>query len=493
MEKSSSSKMTVSTASGEASNVSSPGNQMPEDPFITHLLTKKRRNQPGTPDPEAEVIALSPKALLATNRFVCEICGKGFQRDQNLQMHRRGHNLPWKLRQRTTKEIRKRVYVCPELSCVHHDPRRALGDLTGIKKHFCRKHGEKKLKCERCSKKYAVQCDWKAHMKTCGSKEYKCDCGTVFARRDSFVTHRAFCAALAQESAKVQTQSLGVMRSSEENNLNNGGLNSPAAIVTASCSPISPSLSNQCSELPKDATGLTQPTTGTATGCSGSSFRSNGNGASGSMLAPLSGVHPYSPQSQTAFSDLIAAMTSSDRPTTFASSLTMVEPSPSLSLSSLYPFPSITTPLFPSPGHDSRHHAPPPQPAISATALLQKAAQMGTPASCASLFSGLDLRRTASSSSQRDNTAEGSTQWNNYSHGVVKPESCCGSARDGLSSDDGFGVSGPLVGGSSRILFGTKPTTLDLLGLGIGPSNASTSGLSALLSSMHHGLDVVDP
>ncbi|OMP03316.1 Zinc finger, C2H2-like protein [Corchorus olitorius] len=166
--------------------------------------TKKKRNLPGTPDPNAEVIALSPKTLLATNRFVCEICNKGFQRDQNLQLHRRGHNLPWKLRQRTSTEIRKRVYVCPEPSCVHHNPARALGDLTGIKKHFCRKHGEKKWKCDKCSKKYAVQSDWKAHSKTCGTKEYKCDCGTIFSRRDSFITHRAFCDALTEENKANQ-------------------------------------------------------------------------------------------------------------------------------------------------------------------------------------------------------------------------------------------------------------------------------------------------
>lgn len=134
-------------------------------------------------DPDAEVIALSPKTLMATNRFVCEICSKGFQRDQNLQLHRRGHNLPWKLKQRANKEvIRKKVYVCPETSCVHHDPSRALGDLTGIKKHFCRKHGEKKWKCDKCSKRYAVQSDWKAHSKTCGTREYRCDCGTLFSR-----------------------------------------------------------------------------------------------------------------------------------------------------------------------------------------------------------------------------------------------------------------------------------------------------------------------
>ena len=119
---------------------------------------------------------------MATNRFICEVCNKGFQRDQNLQLHRRGHNLPWKLRQRTSKEVKKKVYVCPEPSCVHHHPSRALGDLTGIKKHFCRKHGEKKWKCEKCSKKYAVKSDWKAHSKICGTREYKCDCETVFSR-----------------------------------------------------------------------------------------------------------------------------------------------------------------------------------------------------------------------------------------------------------------------------------------------------------------------
>ncbi|KAJ8423990.1 hypothetical protein Cgig2_009198 [Carnegiea gigantea] len=113
-------------------------------------VAKKKRNLPGTPGmllyPDAEVIALSPKTLMATNRFICEICNKGFQRDQNLQLHRRGHNLPWKLRQRSNKEMKKKVYICPEKTCVHHDPSRALGDLTGIKKHYSRKHGKKKRK-----------------------------------------------------------------------------------------------------------------------------------------------------------------------------------------------------------------------------------------------------------------------------------------------------------------------------------------------------------
>ncbi|KAI3453232.1 hypothetical protein Pfo_009895 [Paulownia fortunei] len=179
-------------------------------PQASASSNKKRRNQPGNPNPDAEVIALSPKTLMATNRFVCEVCNKGFQREQNLQLHRRGHNLPWKLRQKSTKEVKRKVYLCPEPTCVHHDPARALGDLTGIKKHYSRKHGEKKYKCDKCSKKYAVHSDWKAHSKTCGTREYRCDCGTLFSRRDSFITHRAFCDALAQESARnLNPPSLG--------------------------------------------------------------------------------------------------------------------------------------------------------------------------------------------------------------------------------------------------------------------------------------------
>ncbi|CAL4958750.1 unnamed protein product [Urochloa decumbens] len=194
----------LTSASGDQASVSSHPLPPP---------AKKKRSLPGNPDPDAEVIALSPRTLMATNRYVCEVCGKGFQRDQNLQLHRRGHNLPWKLKQRNPKEaIRKKVYVCPEPGCVHHDPARALGDLTGIKKHFSRKHGEKKWKCDRCSKRYAVHSDWKAHSKVCGTREYRCDCGTLFSRRDSFITHRAFCDALAEESARaVATAPAGML------------------------------------------------------------------------------------------------------------------------------------------------------------------------------------------------------------------------------------------------------------------------------------------
>ncbi|RRT72337.1 hypothetical protein BHE74_00039108 [Ensete ventricosum] len=134
-------------------------------------------------DPDAEIVALSPRALLESERYVCAICNQGFQRDQNLQMHQRRHKVPWKLLKREASEVRKRVYVCPETTCLHHDPRHALGDLVGIKKHFRRKHSShRQWVCDRCSKAYAVQSDYKAHLKTCGTRGHSCDCGRVFSR-----------------------------------------------------------------------------------------------------------------------------------------------------------------------------------------------------------------------------------------------------------------------------------------------------------------------
>ncbi|MBA0692591.1 hypothetical protein Goari_010141 [Gossypium aridum] len=159
--------------------------------------TQKRKRKPaGTPDPDAEVVSLSPKTLLESDRYVCEICSQGFQRDQNLQMHRRRHKVPWKLLKRENQEVKKRVFVCPEPSCLHHDPCHALGDLVGIKKHFRRKHSkQKQWVCDKCRKGYAVQSDFKAHLKTCGTRGHSCDCGRVFSRVESFIEHQDSCSA----------------------------------------------------------------------------------------------------------------------------------------------------------------------------------------------------------------------------------------------------------------------------------------------------------
>lgn len=484
-----SSPMAVSTASGE-DGISSSGCQT-QNPPIPPL--KKKRNLPGMPDPDAEVIALSPKTLMATNRFVCEICNKGFQRDQNLQLHRRGHNLPWKLRQRTSKEIRKRVYVCPEPSCVHHNPSRALGDLTGIKKHFCRKHGEKKWKCERCSKKYAVQSDWKAHMKTCGTREYKCDCGTMFARRDSFITHRAFCDALAEESARARTLvisgSEGNVSASANVNVNAnvgvavsvGVASPPQPPLTPSTTVVSPDLSIQSSELPENPIGLSVSAATTAclttTAATTLSSSSSNTSVFASIFAPSTAT--------TSFSNVMSALSSSDSPTatntTTHPQLSTLEPtSLSLSSTSLFLSNNGTSSLFPPQNQDHRHFIPvSPLPAMSATALLQKAAQMGAASSNASLLRGFGL--STSSSSVQDGTGN-ATQWNGH---VIKTES-----TDGL----GLVLPSDMMMGQS-LPFGSQPMTRDLLGLGIGGGNGGgsgnsgnpTGGLSALLNSFAGG------
>ncbi|KAL6584180.1 hypothetical protein OROMI_003469 [Orobanche minor] len=177
------------------SNINNPSpSSAPFFPSESGSSSKRKRRPAGTPDPDAEVVSLSPKTLLESDRYVCEICNQGFQRDQNLQMHRRRHKVPWKLLKRETPIARKRVFVCPEPTCLHHDPRHALGDLVGIKKHFRRKHSnQRQWVCGKCSKGYAVQSDYKAHLKTCGTRGHSCDCGRVFSRVESFIEHQDAC------------------------------------------------------------------------------------------------------------------------------------------------------------------------------------------------------------------------------------------------------------------------------------------------------------
>ncbi|KAK9030464.1 hypothetical protein V6N11_031891 [Hibiscus sabdariffa] len=509
-----------SAASGGEASVSSSGNQNPP-PKST---VKKKRSLPGMPDPDAEVIALSPKTLLATNRFVCEICNKGFQRDQNLQLHRRGHNLPWKLRQRSSNEVRKKVYVCPEPTCVHHDPSRALGDLTGIKKHFCRKHGEKKWKCDKCSKKYAVQSDWKAHAKICGTREYKCDCGTVFSRRDSFITHRAFCDALAEESAKAppvpelpkqnQNQADADPKSDSDPKPPAICYSPPRApapepepakappVVPAAAASAAPALPQstsvmsssvlpiQSSELPENPTPIMEGApvsapalTGVNINCSsstgsvsnGSSSNSSSNSVFASLFAPSTKSVSLQPPQPLAFTDLIRSLSQPDRPADLAPS-TSAEPI-SLCLSTNH-----GSSIFGTAGQERRQYAPPPQPTMSATALLQKAAQMGAAASNSSLLRGLGIVSSSSSiSAQHDNLQWGQTQ--------VEPENASIAAGLGLGlpCDESSGLKELMMG---TPVFGPKQATLDFLGLGVAASGTPNGDFSALITSIGGGLDV---
>ncbi|GMI94060.1 INDETERMINATE DOMAIN 1, ENHYDROUS [Hibiscus trionum] len=504
-----------STVSGGEASVSSSGNQNP----TPKSTVKKKRSLPGMPDPDAEVIALSPKTLLATNRFVCEICNKGFQRDQNLQLHRRGHNLPWKLRQRSSNEVRKKVYVCPEPTCLHHDPSRALGDLTGIKKHFCRKHGEKKWKCDKCSKKYAVQSDWKAHSKICGTREYKCDCGTVFSRRDSFITHRAFCDALAEENAKAPSLPEPPKQNQNQADADPKSNSDPkpraicysppqeseaeptkAPVVPAAAASAAPALPqstslisssvlpNQSSELPENPTSIVEidpvpaPAPALASvnvNCSSSTGSvSNGSSSSNvfaSLFAPSTKSSSLQPPQPPAFTDLIRSLSRPDRPVDLAPS-TSAEPV-FLCLSTNH-----GSSIFGTAGQERRQYAPPPQPTMSATALLQKAAQMGAAASNASFLRGLGIVSSSSSTpSQHDNLQWGQRQ--------IEPEnaSIAGGLGLGLPCDESSGLKELMMG---TPVFGPKQATLDFLGLGVAASGTSNSGLSTLITSIGGGFDV---
>ncbi|KAJ0234886.1 Zinc finger protein JACKDAW [Hirschfeldia incana] len=357
------------------------------------LSAKKKRNQPGTPDPDADVIALSPTTLMATNRFVCEICNKGFQRDQNLQLHRRGHNLPWKLKQRSNKEvIKKKVYICPIKTCVHHDASRALGDLTGIKKHYSRKHGEKKFKCEKCSKKYAVQSDWKAHAKTCGTREYKCDCGTLFSRKDSFITHRAFCDALTEESARMSS-------------LSNPG------ISTTNLSFGNDSHIMKNSNLPHGFVhrGVHHPDINTAISQFGLGFGHDQSAMHAQGLSEMVQVAPTENHHLPDFSghhrnQQFQFLTNSANPNLNLSSSSTSQQTPASLLSLQQQHQTLNnssfSPIFSSSSDCKQNNSLPP---MSATALLQKAAQMGSTrsnsTSAPSIFAGATMTSSPSAAS----------------------------------------------------------------------------------------------
>lgn len=95
---------------------------------------------------------------------------------------------------------------------------------------------------------------------------------------------------------------------------------------------------------------------------------------------------------------------------------------------------------------------------------------MGAASSDSSLLRGFGLSSSSSSGHHQDVN--------------VKQENSA-AAELGLGLTNNSGLNDVMIDPSS--LFGSKPTTLDLLGLGIGAGGAATSGLSALLTSFGGG------
>lgn len=140
-------------------------------------------------------------------------------------------------------------------------------------------------------------------------------------------------------------------------------------------------------------------------------------------------------------------------------------PDPSLCLA-----PNYGSSIFSQTGQDYMQYVPPPQPqpqpALSATALLQKAAQIGATSSNGSLLRALGIVPSGPSSSRQQIEAE-------------DPSSVTGGLRLGLHCDGGSAGLKELMMGTPS-LFGPKQITLDFLGLGM----AAGGGPSALMSSM---------
>lgn len=220
----------------------------------------------------------------------------------------------------------------------------------------------------------------------------------------------------------------------------------------------------------------TTPATATASGPSSSKV--------------FASVFPSSSSAQHAhssYSDILRAIETEQ--------MTNVEPM-SLSLSSsLYLSDNGPTLFQEHTGHGQHYGSTTMQPALSATALLQKAAQMGSTTSNNSFLRGLGLAMSSSTSAPDENSLVRRT--NALCH--VKLESNINAEVPGLGiqlpSDGHSGFTdlmmGPSISHQTSMMFGSKPPTLDFLGLGNGASGTPSNGFSAFLSSMESGFGVV--
>lgn len=236
-------------------------------------------------------------------------------------------------------------------------------------------------------------------------------------------------------------------------------------------------------EEPQGATAVSGSCGSNSTCSTSNGGATSNSNSSSSVFAGLfaSSTASGSLQSQTpAFSDLIRAMGPPEHPADQISG-------PSSEAISLCLSTTSASPIFATGGRQYASSSP--HPAMSATALLQKAAQMGAAATNASLLRGLGIV----SSSPLDSTSSGQQnvlQWGHQQQ--LEPESGSVAAAGlglGLPCEDGGSGLKELMMGTPS-MFGPKHTTLDFLGLGMAAGGTAGGGLSALITSIGGGLDV---
>ncbi|ONK61855.1 uncharacterized protein A4U43_C08F34280 [Asparagus officinalis] len=121
----------------------------------------------GTNRSDAEVHrALAGDASSRRRRVACDVCGKSSGADQNLQIHRRGHNIHVEARRPAEggggrPRARRGCTSGPAEGCVIMI-RRGSGGPDGDQEANCRKHGEeRRWDAERRKESYAI------HRETC--------------------------------------------------------------------------------------------------------------------------------------------------------------------------------------------------------------------------------------------------------------------------------------------------------------------------------------
>jgi hypothetical protein len=218
-------------------------------------------------------------------------------------------------------------------------------------------------------------------------------------------------------------------------------------------------------ELAENPIGLSPPPIACASATSTSSTSSTSNVFATTFASSTAtpAAIPQQASVPSSFPNLFCGLARSDYPTTMPTPRA-IEP-PSLSLSPSFYLSNNTSSLF-STEQEHYHYTPSPQPAMSATALLQKAAQMGATTSNPSFLRGLGLPRSTNQDSNCN-------KWD------VKPEN-----NTTVAAGLGLGLPSSDVMMGSSSLFGNKPATLDLLGLGMDAAS------SALLNSYSGGFNV---